>query len=101
MLLLLEAEFQLIFDFQAAFVLPILNSLISEPSEIVVDYNHCEPQGLILSPTRELAIQICEVATKLSRGTSIRCELLYGGTATYHQKEKILVKSIVILSRNI
>ncbi|CAI6356877.1 unnamed protein product [Macrosiphum euphorbiae] len=74
----------------AAFVLPILNSLISEPSEIVVDYDHCEPQGLILSPTRELAIQICEVATKLSRGTSIRCELLYGGTATYHQKEKIL-----------
>lgn len=74
----------------AAFVLPILNSLISEPSEIVVDYNHCEPQGLILSPTRELAIQICEVTTKLSRGTSIRCELLYGGTATYHQKEKIL-----------
>ncbi|XP_060858584.1 ATP-dependent RNA helicase vasa-like [Metopolophium dirhodum] len=74
----------------AAFVLPILNSLISEPSEIVVDYNHCEPQVLILSPTRELAIQICEVSTKLSRGTSIRCELLYGGTAPYHQKEKIL-----------
>lgn len=74
----------------AAFVLPILNSLISEPSELVVDYNHCEPQVLILAPSRELAIQICEVTTKLSKYTSIRCELLYGGTATYHQKEKIL-----------
>ncbi|XP_025207846.1 ATP-dependent RNA helicase vasa-like [Melanaphis sacchari] len=74
----------------AAFVLPILNNLISEPSELIVDYNHCEPQVLILSPTRELAIQICEVTTRLSRGTSIKCELLYGGTATYHQKERIL-----------
>jgi len=89
------------FDFQAAFVLPILNNLISEPSELVVDYNHCEPQALILSPTRELAIQICEVTTRLSKNTSIKCELLYGGTATYHQKERILVKRIVILLINI
>lgn len=74
----------------AAFVLPILNNLISEPSKLVVDYNHCEPQALILSPTRELAIQICEVTTRLSKNTSIKCELLYGGTATYHQKERIL-----------
>lgn len=80
------------FDFQAAFVLPILNNLISEPSELAVDYNHCEPQALILSPTRKLAIQICKVTTRLSKHTSIKCELLYGGTATYHQKERILVK---------
>jgi len=80
------------FYFQAAFILPILNNLINEPSELVINYNHCEPQVLILCPTRELAIQICEVTTKLSRGTSIQCELLYGGTAIYHQKEKILVK---------
>ncbi|XP_008183055.1 ATP-dependent RNA helicase vasa [Acyrthosiphon pisum] len=74
----------------AAFVLPILNSLISEPSELVFDYNHCEPQCLILSPTRELASQISSFAFKLSNGTSIRCRALYGGTAVYHQREKIL-----------
>ncbi|XP_026821189.1 ATP-dependent RNA helicase vasa-like [Rhopalosiphum maidis] len=81
----------------AAFVLPILNNLISEPAELIVDYNHCEPQALILSPTRELAIQICEVTTRLSRNTSIKCELLYGGTATYHQKERILRGGVHII----
>jgi len=69
-----------------------MNNLLRDPSELIVDYNHCEPQALIMSPTRELAIQICEVATKLSRGTCIKSELLYGGTSTYHQKRKILVK---------
>uniref|UniRef100_A0A2S2NIX5 RNA helicase n=1 Tax=Schizaphis graminum TaxID=13262 RepID=A0A2S2NIX5_SCHGA len=81
----------------AAFVLPILNNLISDPAELIVDYNHCEPQALILSPTRELAIQICEVTTRLSRNTSIKCELLYGGTATYHQKERILRGGVHII----
>jgi superfamily II DNA/RNA helicase len=50
-----------------------------------------------MSPTRELAIQICELATRLSRDTGIKCELLYGGTATYYQREKVLVRYIVIL----
>lgn len=79
---------------QAAFVLPILNSLLGDPSELIVDENHCEPQALIMSPTRELAVQIWEVCTRLSRDTSIKSELLYGGTATYYQKQKILVKLI-------
>lgn len=83
---------------QAAFVLPILNSLLRNPSELIVDENHCEPQALIMSPTRELAVQIWEVCTRLSRDTSIKSELLYGGTATYYQKQKILVNLINFLS---
>jgi len=82
--------------FQAAFLLPILDNLLRDPSELIVDGNHCEPQALILSPTRELAIQICEVAIRLSRDTQIKCELLYGGTSTCHQKTKILVILITI-----
>lgn len=50
-----------------------------------------------MSPTRELAIQICEVATRLSKETIIKSELLYGGTATYYKKNKILVKSVILL----
>uniref|UniRef100_A0A2S2QYW4 RNA helicase n=1 Tax=Sipha flava TaxID=143950 RepID=A0A2S2QYW4_9HEMI len=74
----------------AAYILPILNKLLDEPSKLIVDGKHCEPQVLIMSPTRELAIQICELATRLSRDTGIKCELLYGGTATYYQREKVL-----------
>lgn len=79
------------FMFQAAFILPILNSLLSDPTELIVDTEHCEPQAVIMSPTRELAIQICETATRLSKLTIIKSELLYGGTATYYQKRRILV----------
>ncbi|KAL4127544.1 hypothetical protein QTP88_011711 [Uroleucon formosanum] len=50
----------------AAYVLPILNS---EPSEVVVDFNHCEPQVLILAPTRELAIQIRERGVNINVAT--------------------------------
>lgn len=78
--------------FQAAFLLPILNGLISDGCTSIVDQNHCEPQVLIMSPTRELAIQICEFATRLSKDTGIKSELLYGGTSTYYQKQRILVK---------
>ncbi|VVC34185.1 Helicase, C-terminal,Helicase superfamily 1/2, ATP-binding domain,P-loop containing nucleoside [Cinara cedri] len=73
-----------------AFILPILYSLMIKPSKLYFDLNHCEPQALILVPTRELSIQICEVITKLSKGTNIKCGILYGGTATYYQKQKIL-----------
>lgn len=66
-----------------------------DPSELYVDVNHCEPQALILAPTRELAIQICEVATRLSKNTILKCGILYGGTATCHQKQKILVNVIL------
>ncbi|XP_050426124.1 ATP-dependent RNA helicase vasa-like [Adelges cooleyi] len=73
----------------AAFVLPILNDLMSNPTELIADYNHCEPQAVIMSPTRELTIQICEVVRKLSRGTMIKSELAYGGTKTMYQIDRI------------
>lgn len=45
----------------------------------------CKPtdvqQVLILSPTRELAIQTYEVFKKLAEFTTIRCQLLIGGTS--------------------
>ncbi len=36
-------------------------------------------QALVLCPTRELAQQVADDTTALSRGTSIRCEAIYGG----------------------
>src|SRR6266404_6755922 len=48
-----------------AFVLPLLESLGKQPLTVGVS-------ALILSPTRELAIQINETFTKLAAGTGIR-----------------------------
>lgn len=73
----------------AAFVLPIVHTLLSQPQDLVYDRDYCEPQCIIMSPTRELAIQIREVVYKLTQGTCIKQSILYGGTSTIHQRRPL------------
>ncbi|XP_060846662.1 ATP-dependent RNA helicase vasa-like [Rhopalosiphum padi] len=73
----------------AAFVLPIVHTLLSNPQDLVFDRDYCEPQCVIMSPTRELAIQIRDVVFKLTQGTCIRQSILYGGTATGYQRNTL------------
>ncbi len=54
-----------------AFVLPLLQSLIAAPGRGV--------GAVILTPTRELAIQIHEVFTTLAKGTGISATVVVGG----------------------
>jgi superfamily II DNA/RNA helicase len=56
-----------------AFLLPTLNSLLG------ARVKRRAPRALILTPTRELAVQIAEDAAMLSRGTGIRSRAVYGG----------------------
>nr|QFQ59538.1 vasa [Clogmia albipunctata] len=69
----------------AAFLLPMLEKLISEPDEVEVGH----PQVLIISPTRELTIQIFDEARKFSVKTGIFANRIYGGTAAWHQAESL------------
>lgn len=55
-----------------AFVLPLLESLMSGRRRPGV-------QAIILSPTRELALQIQETYVKLAEGTGIRAACIVGG----------------------
>lgn len=55
----------------AAFVLPILNKLLTG--------QHNVPRALIVTPTRELAEQINDVIRVLSAGTRIKSVTIYGG----------------------
>ncbi|MFH1169405.1 MAG: DEAD/DEAH box helicase [Chloroflexota bacterium] len=57
----------------AAFVLPILHRLLSGPRGRV--------RALIISPTRELAEQTCEVINGLGGRTGIRSIAVYGGVS--------------------
>ncbi len=59
----------------AAFVLPILNTITE------VHY----AQALILTPTRELAIQVGNDARKLAKNLPIRIAVAYGGTGLENQ----------------
>jgi ATP-dependent RNA helicase DeaD len=63
----------------AAFLVPILQMI--EPIGQV--------QALIITPTRELAIQVCGEAEKLSRNLGARAAAIYGGTSIGHQRKEI------------
>jgi ATP-dependent RNA helicase RhlE len=55
-----------------AFVLPLIQLLGKEPSAGGI-------RGLVLSPTRELAIQIHETFAKMAAGTGLRAAVVVGG----------------------
>jgi ATP-dependent RNA helicase RhlE len=61
----------------AAFVLPILNKLLSGPRN--------RTRALIVTPTRELAEQIHESVKDLGTGTKLRCATIYGGVGAASQ----------------
>jgi len=61
----------------AAFVLPILESLRSDSRGCV--------RALIISPTRELAEQTCEVFSKLGSKSGLQSVTIYGGVSMEQQ----------------
>jgi ATP-dependent RNA helicase RhlE len=61
----------------AAFVLPILQRLLRSPRGRV--------GALIISPTRELAEQICEVCSELGQQTGLHSITIYGGVSMDQQ----------------
>ena len=66
----------------AAFVIPILQKIFSQP--------RCKgPQALVLVPTRELARQIGDVFQQLARFMDFNAVLIYGGVAQRTQAEQL------------
>lgn len=61
----------------AAFVLPILHRLLQKPPR--------QLRALIISPTRELAEQTCQVINELGQKTGLRGIAIYGGVGMDQQ----------------
>ncbi|TVS14902.1 MAG: DEAD/DEAH box helicase [Planctomycetaceae bacterium] len=74
----------------AAFAIPILEGLES-PKKIA------GPQALILTPTRELAVQVRDEVVKLSYGRKIHCVAIYGGKPIRGQIEKLRLGAQIIV----
>jgi ATP-dependent RNA helicase RhlE len=74
-----------------AFVLPLLESLLKEPRTTGV-------AALVLSPTRELAIQINEVLVKLAVGTGIRAAVVVGGLNEQSQLQAVRKGAQVVIA---
>lgn len=73
----------------AAFAVPIINTLLEHPTDLVVSSKHCEPQVIIVSPTRELTIQISEQIKKFALHSILKTVVAYGGTSVMHQSSKL------------
>ncbi len=74
-----------------AFLLPMLETLMSDPAGTGI-------RGLILTPTRELAIQIQEVFAKLAANTQIRASVVVGGLNEGNQLRAINKGAQVVIA---
>lgn len=70
-----------------AFLLPIIQGLFKNSADLGDTYGaSCQqPAALIVTPTRELAIQIYTEAFKFCRGSILKPQIVYGGTSVGHQ----------------
>jgi len=74
----------------AAFALPILHRLLNAQTR------RKAPTTLVLAPTRELAIQINENITALSRNTGIRSAVVIGGVGMMPQIKAFGTSQIIV-----
>ena len=91
----------------AAFALPLIHRLLEEPDgQKASKAAHAGPQpgpaydsrprGLILVPTRELAMQVAEAVHKYAKGTPLRVVPVYGG-APMDQQIRALRRGVEIV----
>src|SRR5260370_22906358 len=74
-----------------AFLIPLLESLTKQSSPIGVS-------AVILSPTRELAIQINEAFAKVAKGTGLRAAVVIGGLNEQNQLHPIRKGAQVLIA---
>jgi ATP-dependent RNA helicase RhlB len=75
----------------AAFLLACMNHLLTKDAP-----RHAQPRALIMSPTRELAIQIYNDAVSLGQFTDLKIGLVYGGV-DYLQQRDMVAEGVDIL----
>ncbi|MGL4206135.1 MAG: DEAD/DEAH box helicase [Aeromonadaceae bacterium] len=77
----------------AAFVLPILQRLLTSPPL------PAQPvRALVLVPTRELALQVHQSVEKYAQGTPLRAALLYGGVSIAAQVEALQARPEIVIA---
>lgn len=81
----------------AAYLLGILHRLLTDnatapgASSAEDPANAVRPLAVVVTPTRELAVQIFNETRKFARGTYLRSCVLYGGTSVRYQLDQLKV----------
>lgn len=74
-----------------AFLIPVIESLVHN---MITEYDGLA--ALIISPTRELAVQIFEVLTKIGKYNSFSAGLVTGGKDVQYEKERVARMNILV-----
>ncbi len=74
----------------AAFLLPIVQGLLEQPSRGL--------RALIISPTRELAVQIERMLYSIAKDTRVRGYVVYGGVSISAQRHALLGRLEVLVA---
>ncbi|CAE8613132.1 unnamed protein product, partial [Polarella glacialis] len=87
----------------AAFLFPVIGRMmlgLDEPAGglQVAFEGKCSPDSMILTPTRELCIQIYEEALKFCHRTPYRCTLIYGGAKPKEQMQELAKGADVLIA---
>ncbi|CAD2216410.1 ATP-dependent RNA helicase [Angomonas deanei] len=74
----------------AAYLIPAVNFIVSNNLNTNMNNgSQAAPSALVLSPTRELSIQIYEEARKFTYRAGIRCVVIYGGADARYQTQEL------------
>jgi ATP-dependent RNA helicase DeaD len=72
----------------AAFGVPIVERV--DPARVIV-------QALVLTPTRELALQVAQELSEIGRGKGVKVEVIYGGDSMERQLEGLRAGAQVVV----
>ena len=75
----------------AAFVIPLVQSLVGHSAKM-------GSRALIMSPSRELALQTLKVVKELCRGTDLRCVLVVGGDSLEEQFDMMSGNADIVIA---
>lgn len=84
-----------------AYMLPLVQQVQELESRRSMDYGlDCRassPLGLVLCPTRELALQACKILKLICHHARLRVRLVYGGTGTWRKQRREISDIVDIL----
>jgi len=80
----------------AAFLLPMIHKLLEEGIEPHMGLP-ATPEVIVVTPTRELAIQITKETLKFAKGSNLGACTVYGGTNVGNQRDKLRERNVNVI----
>jgi ATP-dependent RNA helicase DDX3X len=82
----------------AAFLYPLVAKMLQDGPPAPCRIQAARPLGLILEPTRELAVQVYEETLKMCHRTGIQAVVVYGGISERIQEQELIKGADIVIA---